>query len=66
MKFEKIKCIKKIAKANFWNFESTSRGHHKFYSPCGKHIIVVSENESNAIMTKRIISNFKRAGLVIN
>lgn len=66
MKHEKLKYIKEIATQNNWRFEKTSKTHWKFFSPCGKHIVLVSSNEANAITTKRIFSDFKRAGLVLD
>lgn len=45
-----------------WRVVRDGGGHYKFYSPCGKHIVVVAVSPSDHRAVKNIRARFRRAG----
>lgn len=65
MKSPILEDIKTVAKENGWTFERTKKNQWQFFSPDGKHIIVVSGTPSDWRSQRKIYAQFKKAGLLI-
>ena len=64
MKNAEFKEIKNLAEKKNWRFYRAEKGSHwKFFSPDGKTIILVGENNINSETKKKILNRFKKAGL---
>lgn len=57
--------LKRLAKEQNWTFERTKNNHWKFFSPDGKHIIVVSGTPSDWRSQRKAYADFKKAGMKI-
>jgi len=65
MKSPILEDLKQVAKTHGWTFERTKKNQWQFFSPDGKHIIVVSGTPSDWRSQRKIYAQFKRAGLTV-
>jgi len=65
MKSSILEDIKRLAKEQDWCFERTKNNHWKFFSPDGKHIIVISGTPSDWRAQKKAYADFRKAGMTI-